>query len=59
MSEIPNDDKVHCFACYRLIRPGETYHLTFEGIVHCKGCAFSEGVTRVREDLSVEAERGR
>ena len=38
MSAIPNDDKrgfvaeepEHCFACYRLIRPGQTYYLTIE-----------------------------
>ena len=62
MSDIPNDDKPgfvaeepeHCFACYRLIRPGQTYYLTIEGIVHCEGCALSEGVIQVREDLAVE-----
>jgi len=38
MSDIPNDDKPgfvaekpeHCFACYRLIRPGQTYYLTVD-----------------------------
>jgi hypothetical protein len=39
----------HCFACYRLIRPGQTYYLTIDGIVHCEDCALSEGVTQVRD----------
>ena len=51
MRDIPNDDRPgfvaerpeHCFACYRLIRPGQTYYLTIEGIVHCEDCALSEG----------------
>ena len=49
----------HCFACYRLIRPGQTYYLTIEGIVHSEDCALSEGVIRVREDLAVEIRRDR
>ena len=67
MRDIPNDDEPgfvaekpeHCFACYRLIRPGQTYYLTIEGIVHCEDCALSEGVIRVREDLIVEVMRDR
>ena len=67
MSDIPNDDQSgfvakkpeHCFACYRLIRPGQTYYLTIEGIVHCEDCALSEGVIRIREDLAVEVKRDR
>ena len=67
MSDIPNDDKPgfvaerpeHCFACYRLIRPGQTYYLTIEGIVHCEDCALSAGVIQVREDLEVEIKRDR
>jgi hypothetical protein len=66
-SDTPNDDKPgfvaekpeHYFACYRLIRPGQTYYLTIEGIVHCEDCALSEGVIRVREDLEVEIGRDR
>jgi hypothetical protein len=65
MTDIPNDDKAgfvaekpeHCFACYRLIRPGQTYYLTIEGIVHCEDCALSQGTIRVREDLIVEVRR--
>ena len=38
MTETPNDDTPgfvaeepeHCFACFRLIRPGQTYYLTIE-----------------------------
>jgi hypothetical protein len=67
MRDILNDDKPgfvpekleHCFACYRLIRPGQTYYLTIEGIVHCQDCALSKGVIRVREDLAVEVKRDR
>ena len=67
MSDIPNDDNPgfvaerpeHCSACYRLIRPGQTYYLTIEGIVHCEDCALSEDVIRVREDLAVEVKRDR
>ena len=67
MSDIPNDDKPgfvaeapeHCFACYRLIRPGQTYHLTIEFEVLCVDCALSEGLIRVREDLAVEVRRDR
>jgi hypothetical protein len=28
----------HCFACYRLIRPGQTYYLTVEQEVLCADC---------------------
>ena len=67
MSDIPNDEKPgfvaekpeHCFACYRLIRPGQTYYLTIEGIVHCEDCALSKGVIRVREDVAVWVNRDR
>ena len=67
MSDIPNDGQPgfepekpeHCFACYRLIRPGKTYYQTFEGIVHCEDCALSAGVIRVRDELSVWIERDR
>jgi hypothetical protein len=53
------EEPEHCFVCYRLIRPGQTYYLTIEGIVHCEDCALSEGVIRVREDRDVEVKRGR
>lgn len=53
------DKPEHCFACYRLIRPGQTYYLTIEGIVHCEDCALSKGVIRVRGDLAVEVNRDR
>ena len=67
MNDIPNDDNPgfvaekpeHCFSCYRLIRPGQTYYLTIEGIVHCEDCALSEGVIRVGEDLAIEIRRDR
>ena len=67
MSDIPNDDipgfvaekPEHCFACYRLIKPGQTYYLTIEGIVYCEDCALSAGVIPVAEDLAVEVKRDR
>jgi hypothetical protein len=49
----------HCFACYRLIRPGRTYYLTIEQEVLCADCALDEGIIRVREDLAVEVRRDR
>ncbi len=51
--------KRFCFACYRLIRPGQIYHLTIEFEVLCEDCALSEGVIRVRGDLAVEVRRDR
>ena len=45
--------------CYRLIRPGRTYHLTIGFEVWCEDCALSEGVIRVREDLAIEVKRDR
>ena len=67
MRDIPNGDNPgfvaekpeHCFACYRLIRLGQTYYLTIENIVHCEDCALSQGVIRVREDLAIEVKRDR
>ena len=49
----------HCFACFRLIRPGQTYYLTIEHEVLCADCALDEGVIRVRDDLAVEVKRDR
>jgi len=49
----------HCFACHRLLRPGQIYYLTIEGIVHCEDCALSEGAIRVIKDLGVEVKRDR
>ncbi len=67
MTDTHDDDKPgfvaeepeHCFACYRLIRPGQTYYLTIEFEVLCEDCALSEGVIRVRDDLAVEVRRDR
>jgi hypothetical protein len=47
MPNIPTDDQPgfvaerpeHCFACYRLIRPGQTYYLTVEHEVLSADCA--------------------
>ncbi len=67
MTDTPTDDQPgfvaekpeHCFACYRLIRPGQTYYLTIEDEVLCEDCALDEKVIRVREDLAVEVKRDR
>ena len=48
-----------CFACFRLIRPGQTYYLTMEQEVLCADCALDEGVIHVREDLVVDVKRDR
>ena len=53
------EEPEHCHACYRLIRPGQTYYLTIEDTVLCADCALSEGVIRVRDDLAVEVKRVR
>jgi hypothetical protein len=67
MPRLPDDDQpgfaaeepVHCYACLRLIRPGQTYYLTIEHEVLCADCALDEGVIRVRDDLAVEVKRDR
>jgi hypothetical protein len=67
MTDTPTDDTPgfvaeepeHCHACFRLIRPGQTYYLTIENTVLCTDCALSEGVIRVRDDLAVEVKRDR
>ena len=67
MTDTPNDDKPgfvakepeHCFACFRLIRPGQTYHMTIDFEVLCVDCALSQGVIRGREGLAVEVKRDR
>ena len=49
MTHTPTDDQPgfiaeqpeHCFACYRLIRPGQTYYLTIEHEVLCD-CALDD-----------------
>jgi hypothetical protein len=56
MPDTPTDDQPgffatkpeHCFACYRLIRPGQTCYLTIEQEVLCRDCALVEEVIRVR-----------
>jgi hypothetical protein len=68
MTQTHNDDDkpgflteelVHCFACFRLIRSGQTYYLTIEREVLCADCALDEGVIRVRDDLAIEDKRDR
>jgi uncharacterized protein (UPF0261 family) len=67
MTETPNDDNPgfiastpeHCSACFRLIRPGQTYYLTIENTVLCADCALVDWVIRVRDDLAVEIKRHR
>ncbi len=58
MRDIPNDDKPgfvaekpeHCHACYRLIRPGQTYYLTIGQAIWAKGCISAADAIRVTED---------
>lgn len=67
MTDTPNSDKPgfvaerpeHCPACFRLIRPGQTYYLTIEQEVLCADCALDEGVIRVRDDRAVAVKRDR
>ena len=49
----------HRVACHRLVRPGKTCYLTIEEILHCEDCALSQGMIRVREDLTVEVKSDR
>jgi hypothetical protein len=66
-AELPDDDKPglvaekpeHCHACFRLIRPGQTYYLTIEHEVLCVDCALDEGVIHVRDDLTIAVKRDR
>ena len=52
MTNTPTDDQPgivsekaeHCFACYRLIRPGQTYYLTLEHGVLCADCALDDAL---------------
>ena len=67
MTDTPNSDKPgfvakepeHCHACFRLIRPGQTYYLTIEHDVLCADCALVDEIIRVRDDLAVEVKRDR
>jgi hypothetical protein len=52
MTHAPTDDQPgfvaekpeHCFACFRLIRPGQTYYLTIEQEVLCADCALDDAL---------------
>ena len=52
MTNTPTDDQPgfmaekpeHCFACYRLISPGQTYYLTLEHGVLCADCALDDAL---------------
>jgi len=67
MTETPADDvpglvterPQHCSACFRLIRPGQTYYLNIENMVLCVDCALVEEIIRVRSGLLVVVEDGR
>ena len=67
MTETPNDDQPgfvaeepeHCHACYRLIRPGQTYYLTIGQAILCEGCIRTADAIRVTDDLAVVVEDGR
>jgi len=67
MTETPANDSPgfvterpeHCSACFRLIRPGQTYYLNIENMVLCADCALVEEIIRVRDELAVEVKRDR
>ena len=67
MTEAPTDEQPgfvaeepeHCHACYRLIRPGQTYYLTIRQAILCEGCVRTADVIRVTDDLAVVVEDGR
>jgi hypothetical protein len=50
MTHTPTEDRPgfvaeqpeHCFACYRLIRPGQTHCLTIEQKVLCADCTLDD-----------------
>lgn len=60
MTETPNDDKPgsvaekpeHCHTCYRLIQPGQTYHLAIGQAILCEGCIRMAGAIRVTDAWS-------
>ena len=64
MTDSPTDDKpgfvakepVHCFACFRLVRPGQTYYLTVGQAILCEDCITGHDTIRVTVDLAVLAE---
>ena len=64
MTDAPTDDRpgfvaeepVHCHACYRLIRPGQTYHLTMGQAILCEGCITAPDAIRVTDGLAVVIE---
>ena len=64
MTDTPTDDQPgfvaeepeHCFACFRLIRPGQTYYLTVGQAILCEDCITGHDTIRVTGDLAVLAE---
>jgi hypothetical protein len=67
MTDTPTDDMPgfvaeepeHCHACYRLIRPSQTYFLTVGQAILCEGCLEVADAIRVTDDLAVAIEDGR
>jgi hypothetical protein len=67
MKDTPTDDMpgfvteepVHCHACYRLIRPGQTWDLTMGQAILCEGCLKAADAIRVTDDLVVVIEDAR
>ena len=67
MGDIPNNDKPgfvaekpeHCFACYRLIRPGQIYHPIIGLAMLCSIHFEAADPMRVTDDLVVVVEDGR
>ena len=67
MTDAPTDDQPgfvaeepgHCHACYRLIKPDQTYYLTIGQAILCEGCVGAADAIRVADDLVVVVEEGR
>ena len=67
MIEIPVDDQPgfaaekpeHCHACYRLIQPGQTYHLTIGNAILCGDRMKDTDAIRVADDLVLVIEGDR
>jgi hypothetical protein len=48
----------HCYACYRLIQPGQISYLTIGQAILCEGCTKTADAIRLTDDLAVVVEDG-
>ncbi len=59
MTETPTDDQPgfvaeepeHCHACYRLIRPDQTYFLTIGQAILCEACLETANASRLLHEV--------